>query len=181
MFVQLLRVTIEVMLLRRGPQDMPSDWGLLAGLGGVYCIVSCAQVLAVSSAGSAILQAVLATVLLVFYVRALLRLRGHPERLVQTLVALFACGSVLTLLLLGPTALLAPTLHAMAASQQAGTVAAPPTLAALMYMVVGFWGLFVFGHIYRNALGVSYFLGICAALGFELVLVFFVSGIGALL
>lgn len=166
-------------MLRRGPQDMPSHWNILIGLGVLYCIVSFLQVVIVAPAGSAVAQSILATVVLVVYVRVVLTMRGKAARLYQTLTALFACGSILTLLLLGPTATLAPMLQAMAASNQTATTVSPPPLAVLLYMVVGFWGLFVFGHIYRQALDVSYFMGICAALCYELVLMFVVMAVTA--
>lgn len=48
----------------------------------------------------------------------------------------------------------------------------------LAYIVIGIWGLVVFGHIYRHALGVNLWLGVATALGFELLLFFTLSLLG---
>lgn len=169
MLSQFARVSIDMLLLRRGPQDMPSDWRLLVGLGVAYCSLAFAQMSLVAPAGPAIFQAVLATTLLAAYVNAVLRLRETPDRFVQTLSALFAIGSVLTLLILGPTSALAPFLHAMAENSDAQTAPQPPAIALFAYMLVGVWNLVVFGHIYRHALEVRLWMGIGAAVTFEVV------------
>lgn len=178
MLAQLLRVTADLLLLRRGPQDMPSDWGLLGGLGFVYCSLAFTQVRMVTEAGPALAQAALATVLLVLFVHSILRVRGVPERFVQTLTGLFAAGAVLTALMLGPTTALAPFLEALGEAQNPDAVPQPPGLVMLAYIVIGIWGLVVFGHIYRHALDVNLWLGVAAALGFELVLFFAFAAIG---
>lgn len=179
MFSQLFRVTVDLLMLRRGPQDLPSDWGLLGGLGFVYCSLTFVQVRLVADVGPALLQSLLATALLVAFVHVVLRLRGVPERFVQTLTGLFVVGGVLTLLMLGPTAALAPFLESLAQAEDPASVAQPPALVVLAYLVVGIWGLVAFGHIYRNALGVNLWLGVATALGFEVSLFIVLSLFGA--
>lgn len=179
MLSQLFRVTVDLLLLRRGPQDLPSDWGLLGGLGVAYCSLTFAQVRIVTETGPAALQALLATFLLVAFVHAVLKLRGVPERFVQTLTGLFVVGMVLTLLMLGPTAALAPFLESLAQAENPEAVTQPPALVVLAYLVVGVWGLVAFGHIYRHALGVNMWVGVAAALGFEMVLFLALSLFGA--
>lgn len=179
MLPQLFRVTVDLLLLRRGPQDLPSDWGLLGGLGFIYCSLTFAQVRLVTDTGPALLQSLLAIFLLVVFVHMVLRLKGVPERFVQTLTGLFAVGAVLTLLMLGPTAALAPFLESLAQAEDPASVAQPPGLVLLAYTVIGIWGLVAFGHIYRNALGVNLWLGVATALGFEVLLFFALSLFGA--
>jgi drug/metabolite transporter (DMT)-like permease len=178
MLPQLLRVTVDLMLLRRGPQELPSDWGLLGGLGFVYCSLAFTQVRLVADTGSAFAQALLATGMLALFAHAVLRWRGEPGRFVQTLTALFAVGVVLTLLMLGPTTALVPFLESLAQAQDPESVAQPPIPVLLAYIVIGIWGLVVFGHIYRHALGVNLWLGVATALGFELLLFFTLSLLG---
>ncbi|MDN5862761.1 MAG: hypothetical protein L0H19_04850, partial [Salinisphaera sp.] len=64
MFSQTVAVTVDLLRLRRGPQDLPADWNLLAMLAGAYFIVTFAQVLVAAPTGVALLQALLATVVL---------------------------------------------------------------------------------------------------------------------
>ena len=170
---------MDLLVLRRGPQDMPSDWGLLAGLALVYCGLGVVQVRLVADIGPALAQAGLATLILAAYVNAVLRFRERPARCVQTLSALLATGSVLTVLMLGPTSALAPFLTAIAENPQASAAAPqPPALAMLAYMLLGLWGLVIFGHIYRHALDVGKWLGIGAAIGFEVVLLMCLALLG---
>lgn len=170
MLSQLSRVTVDLLLLRRGPQDLPSDWGLLGGLAFVYCSLTFVQVRVVVDAMPAFGQSALATILLAVFVHAILRWRGVPARFVQTLTALFAVGAVLTLLMLGPTSALAPFLESLAEAEDPANVPQPPAVVLLAYAAIGIWGLVVFGHIYRHALGVNLWLGVATALGFEILL-----------
>ncbi|MDN5938354.1 MAG: hypothetical protein L0H83_06795 [Salinisphaera sp.] len=177
MFSQTVAVTVDLLRLRRGPQDLPADWNLLAMLAGAYFIVTFAQVLVAAPTGVALLQALLATVVLAGYVRAVLGSRGRVARFAQTLAAMYAVGIVLTLLMLGPTATLAPFLTSLAqgtAQQSAAAAPTAPTLGMLAYMIIGVWGLVVFGHVYRHALDIGLGIGVLVALGFE-VLLFLVS------
>lgn len=178
MLTQLLRVTLDLLLLRRGPQELPSDWGLLGGLGFVYCSLTFTQVRLVADTGAALGQAILAAGLLVLFAHLILRWRGVPERFVQTLTALFAVGTVLTLLMLGPTTALAPFLESLAEAENPEAVAQPPGLVLLAYAVIGIWGLVAFGHIYRHALSVNLGLGVATALGFEVLLFLALSMFG---
>lgn len=170
MLSQIARVSLDILLLRCGPQDLPADWRLLAGFAVVYCSLAGMQMSLVTPAGSAVFQAILATLLLAAYVNAVLRLREMPERFVQTLSALFIIGSALTLLMLGPTSALAPFLQAVADNPNAQAAPQPPAIALFSYMLVGIWNLVVFGHIYRHALSVPLWMGIGAAVLFEFVL-----------
>lgn len=179
MLPRLLRTTVDLLLLRRGPQDLPSDWGLLGGLAALYCSLAFVQVRMVTEAGPALAQAALATALLALFVNGVLRWRGVPERFVQTLTALFAVGTVLTVLMLGPTAALAPFLEALAQANDPESVPQPPGVVLLAYSVLGIWGLVAFGHIYRHALDVNLWLGVATALGFEVVLFLAFSLFGA--
>lgn len=172
MFAHTLRVTVDILLLRRGPQDLPADWNLLATLAVLYLIVHFVQVRTAAETGPALLQALLATALLVVYVRAALRLREHLPRFVQTLSALLAVGILATLLLLGPTAMMAPFLEQMAQGKDVQSMDQPPIFALLASAVVSIWALIAYAHIYRHALDVPLGVGVLVALGFEILLLF---------
>lgn len=172
------RRVVELMLLRRGPEDMPGDQTTLTASVAAYCILLFVQAGMLTPLGSAALQAVLATGLLALYIRSVLRIRALPNRFAQTATALFASGAVLTLVMLAPTHAIAPYLQAISQAQDPQDVTLPPAIIMLAYVALGIWGLAIYSHIYRRALDGSIWLGIGAALAFEVILMFVMSVLG---
>ena len=172
------RRVIELMLLRLGPQDMPGDSTTLFGSAAAYCILLFLQVGLIMPAGPAVLQAVLATGLLALYVRTLLRIRKLPNRYNLTAIALFASGAVLTLIMLAPTHVMAPYLNAIAEASDPQSVPMPPSFVTLAYVALGIWGLAIYSHVYHNALDGSLWLGVGAAMAFEVLLLVVFSVLG---
>lgn len=172
------RRLFDLMLFRAGPQDLPGNQTTLMASAVAYCIALFAQVIVVAPPAGAAVQAVLATVLLGLYASTVLRLRKLPNRFVQTATALFASGTVLTLFMIGPTHAMAPYLEAIAQSSDPQSMPTPPGLMALVYVVAGFWGLALYSHIYRHALGVSILLGVGTTVAFELLLLVVFSLLG---
>lgn len=173
MFLQTLRVTVDILLLRRGPQDMPANWNLLAVLGALYLIVHLGQALTLAPIGPALLQAVIATALLALYARVALHIRQRLARLLQTLSALFAVGIVAAVVLLGPTAAMGAALQQMAQASSPQAAVELPIFAALVTLVVFVWLLIANGHIFRHALDVPMGMGVLIALGFEVLPIVF--------
>lgn len=172
------RRVIELMLLRRGPQDMPGDQTTLASSAAAYCILLFLQVGLITPTGHAALQAGLATALLALYVRTILRMRGMGNRFAQTATALFSAGATLTLIMLAPTHAMAPYLDAIAKASNPQQVPMPPGYVVLAYVAMGFWGLAIYSHVYRHALDGSIWLGLGAALAFEVLLLLVFSVLG---
>lgn len=172
------RRVIELMLLRRGPQDMPGDSTTLIGCAAAYCILLFLQVGLLLPAGATALQAGLATALLALYVRTVLRIRQLPNRFNQTATALFASGATLTLVMLAPTHVMAPYLQALGEASDPQSVTMPPSFVTLSYVAMGLWGLAIYSHIYRNALDGSLWLGVGAAVAFEVLLLLAFSVLG---
>ena len=172
------RRVIELMLMRRGPQDMPGDQTTLLGSAVAYCILLFLQIGLIAPGAHAIMQALLATILLGVYARTILRLRGLGNRFAQTATALFASGATLTLIMLAPTHAMAPYLEAIRQATDPQNVPMPPGFVMLVYVFMGFWGLAIYSHIYRHALDVSIWLGLGAAIAFEalLLVVFSIFG-----
>lgn len=170
MLVQTLRTTVDILLLRRGPQDMPPNWNMLGLLAALYLVVHLGQALTIASLSSALLQAVVATGLLALYARVALQLRDRLARFAQTLSALFAVGILATIVLLGPTAAMGPVLQQMAEGGANQMVQPPPLLALLAAIVVSIWLLVANAHIFRHALDVPMGLGVLVALGYEILL-----------
>ncbi|MGB7756964.1 MAG: hypothetical protein WBL23_12960 [Salinisphaera sp.] len=172
------RRLVDLMLFRRGPQDLPGDQVSLVVSIAAYCIVLFVQVALVGPLAGALVQAGLATLMLGLYVATILRLRGLSNRFNQTATALFSSGAVLTVIMLAPTRALRPYLDALRSATDPSQVPMPSPLFALAYLVVGIWGLAIYTHIYRNALGVPIVLGVAVTLGFELLLMLVFSVLG---
>lgn len=96
--LRLILAFVDIMLHRRGPQDLPSSrfllWLLLAASLGVELAVT------LWSGGSLLIVAVavLVTALNVWFVWALLRTFNRERRFRQTMTALFGANVILTLL-----------------------------------------------------------------------------------
>ncbi|MES1936124.1 hypothetical protein [Salinisphaera hydrothermalis] len=176
--MEFARRLADLMLFRRGPQDMPGDQSSLVVSIAAYCIVLFIQVALVGSLAGALVQAGLATLMLGLYAATILRLRGLSNRFNQTATSLFSSGAVLTLIMLAPTHALRPYLDALRTATDPSQVPMPSPLFALVYLVVGIWGLAIYTHIYRNALGVPIVLGVAVTLGFEVLLMLVFSVLG---
>lgn len=157
---------------------MPGATTVLYAAAIAYCSLLFLQIRVIAPAGSAVFQALVATGALALYARMLLRLRGYPNRVVQTLSALFASGSAITLLMLAPTLAVAPFVAALGQAESAAQLPQAPAVAMLAYIVIGLWGVAVSAHIYRHALEGSFWLGLGAALGYEALLLFVFSILG---
>ena len=98
---EVVRLYLQIALLRRGPQDLPASGLLLAltvcGYAAVNALVSS---LLPPSAGWASQLAIDAAFTLAWYA-ALLRLAGRGERFLQTATAMFGLQAVLSPLLIG--------------------------------------------------------------------------------
>lgn len=172
------RLVIDLLLLRRGPQDMPGGTTVLYAGICAYCILLFLQIRMIASSGGAVFQVLISVVILALYARALLRLRGYPHRVVQTLSALFVTSAAITLLMLGPTLAVAPFVQALGQVSDPSQLPKPSAMAMVAYVVIGFWGVAVSAHIYRHALQTSFWIGLGAALGYEVLLMFVFSLLG---
>ncbi|WP_348762563.1 hypothetical protein [uncultured Salinisphaera sp.] len=178
MNIGIVRRLIDLVLFRCGPQDVPGNQSTLIATAGAYCIAQFAQIGMLGAPTAALVQAILATILLGAYAQGVLRLRKLTNRFHQTATALFGTGTLLTLAMLPATWALLPYLESIAQAQQASDIHMNSPLAALAYVVIGVWGLAVYSHIYRHALDVSIALGVGVTIGFEalVLLVFSVFG-----
>jgi hypothetical protein len=160
-----IRLFFEIVMHRRGPQDVPAGQGaLLSALAG-YVAVGAAVLWPSADGPSQLLgQVGLDLVLLVGFCGALLVATGHAARLGQTLTALFGTGALLSAAALPFVWIVARSL---------GDPAAPPeTLPpAALFSTLALFGLLlvsllVTGHILRHALEWSYPAGVLAATGY---------------
>ena len=144
----LLGTLVNLLRLRAGPQDLPASWLLT----GAALLVYLGQAMVTSQnlgGEEEAARSAIATVIQFTAVAVLLRLRGHPERLQQTLLALAATGIVLGLL-------------AYLFLVQADPGVNQPMLALFWFAIFG-WSLAIDANILRHALSVSMSTGVLIA------------------
>jgi hypothetical protein len=145
---EVFRTLFELLRLRAGPQDLPSSWLLTA----IAVAAFAGQALVTSQnleGGGESARSILSIAIQFLAVAVLLRLRGHPERLEQTLLALAGTGFLLGLV-------------AFALLAQADADVQQPVLAILFFAIFG-WSLAVDANIFRHALNVSLSTGVLVA------------------
>jgi len=93
---QFLRICLDIVLWRRGPQDLPASSLLLAIAVAAYIAVSAVQLaLLGETAATWFFFVVVDPLLLAAWVWLVLRLYGRKERFLQTAAAVFGTGAVL--------------------------------------------------------------------------------------
>jgi len=155
----LVKIWLDLVLLRKGPQDLPVS-GFLLGL-SLCCYILVSLLVAIPSSGiaGAVLLALVDVSMLTVFVVALLYLQSKIARINQTLSALAGTGSVMGLLALPLVLLVDP-------GQPADQV---PAVLAGLWLSLLIWNLFVMAHIIRHALSSSFAIGLGAAVLYALV------------
>lgn len=143
----LLRLFWDIARFRKGPQDVPSSAVLFALVLVTDVAISTVVGALEGDISGAILQALVATVLLLACVAFILLVTSHLERFQKTATAVLGCDALITLMAL-PVSLFSDVLPGL----------------GLLIMGILFWNLLVFAHILKHALGVSYALSAALAL-----------------
>jgi hypothetical protein len=168
-----LRIFLDIVLWRRGPQDLPVSRLLLAVTVVAYVAVSIAQLaLLEESASSWLFFLVVDPLLLAAWVWLLLKLYGKSERFLQTASAVFGTGAVLGLGLYLPLQVLVMALGEAPASG----------IAQVFGLLVLVTFALVAGRIFKLATDSNLFTGIAVALTYFMVvnlLVGLIRGPGA--
>jgi hypothetical protein len=154
---RLLKIFMDICLLRAGPQHLPASRFLLtltlvmhAALGVVFALFTLPL-------PQALVAAAIGTALLVGVVQALLLVHGKAERVQQTATALAGSEILLGLLALLPTA----WFYAV----ESNDARVLPSLLSLLAIV---WSVVVTVHIFRAALQVSQGMALLFALGYTI-------------
>jgi uncharacterized membrane protein len=137
---------VDIILFRRGPENLPASQALLAVLVAVN-IVGSVLMSAVSSlpTSNALLESILGTVLMLLWFRAALAIANKRERFLQTLSAIFGVN-----ILFLPV--LVPLLGALLPYLEKGDANTPPPAALfLITLFVGLWAFVVEIRIVRAA------------------------------
>ncbi|MCJ7556861.1 MAG: hypothetical protein MUP90_08110 [Gammaproteobacteria bacterium] len=161
---QLLRVYIDIIVLRRGPQDLPASQFLTLSALLLYLSSGLALFLThVPTFSGALAELSVAVLIEAGFFLILLSLRGKMLRAGQTLSALWGSGALLTFAGL--------PLHIWMQAQPQEAAAALPGLGLLLLLLLS---LVVAGHILREALEIPLPGGILLVLA-EFALSIFVS------
>ena len=161
MLLQFLKVFVDIVLWRRGPQDLPASTLLLWIVAAAYVAVSIAQLALLQEPASAwVVFVVLDPILLAGGTWALLRLYRHPERFVQTASAVLGTGALLGLVVYLPLQWLQVRMGVPPDSPSAGMTA----LALVVIFAL------VTGRILQLATESSLFTGVALSLTYFLLI-----------
>ncbi|MGH8528795.1 MAG: hypothetical protein ACRETN_02985 [Nevskiales bacterium] len=178
--LQTLRVTVQILLLRAGPQDLPSSWRLLSGLVAAYVLLNALVLRLGMSEAQAVLHAVAVSAMLALYTRWLLRRTGKDVRFAQTFTALLMIGIALGLAALPCMIELQPFLEQLRVLKDGQEPPPAPVLALLGYMTISLWHLLAMAQVYRHALEVTLGRGAMLALLYELLLLVMIRVVAGL-
>lgn len=157
----IFRAMGEILLLRGGPQNLPTSYPLLLGVTAVFIGLSTALFRLQGMTGVlSVMQALVSFAVMAGYLHTILRVRNFSNRLPQTLTALVMAGCVFSLLAYWPISILLPFM----AEMREGAQAQAPIGPTLLVLVLGAWSLMVQAHILRVSMEVR----MAAALGLVL-------------
>lgn len=155
-FVSILR---DILLLRRGPQDLPYSPQLLVTMAAACVLVQLSATLARGQpAAAVIVGAALWFAFTLGTLRLILALRGFANRFVQAATALLGCNLVFTVLAL-PIALLAGEPPTSPEAMTPGQI-----LAGVISLPLLLWKIAVDAHVFRHSFEIPFLSGIVIAL-----------------
>jgi hypothetical protein len=150
----LINAAIEICLLRRGPQDLPSSSYLMWFTSLLYLLAGLPVALDDRfGLVQTMLQSLFDLGLMLGVLYLALHFKGMLPRFNQAATALMLSGFLMTLL----------TLPLIAWEQRSQS-----TESGLLLLTLFFWGIVVLGHIIRHTFELSMNLGIAAALLYTL-------------
>ena len=161
--LRLILAFVDIMLHRRGPENLPSSQFLVWLLLAVAVGVELAIVLANDGTVRAAAVAMLIQFLDVWFVWALLRTFNRQRRFRQTMCALLGTETILNL----AGAPLVPLLTASAAASPEPQITLPLLLTALL----GVWSIDIAAFVFARALERPYVLCVAIMLGYVLLIV----------
>jgi len=152
----ILRSFLEIVLLARPPQDLPSDRRLLYVVMLSYFLVGVLMLWPKLGALVSVLVVVADIIVSIAFIQFVLQLKKHPQRMTQTLTAVMGAGTMISIMML-------PLVYGI---YTAGSDEKVPFLVALGIYVLFAWSITINAHIFRYAFDLSnVFFGILYALG----------------
>jgi hypothetical protein len=149
----LFGVFVDIMFLRRGPEQLPPSRQLLAIIAIVHIVVqSLADHMFIAPLRPEPVPVlpgqVMAAFLMMLWFRIALQLAGKPERFVQTMIAVFFIGLVSALMVPLEAAMLPSVL---AAKDSAEAAAGVPASVMLLASIGLFWILAMLSRVVKSA------------------------------
>lgn len=152
----LLRVLIDILLLRRGPQALPAAPALAGLCAAAYALSGFVSLLGSGPSLQVVLaQTVLDLMLLTAFTHLLLLAFGKSARFLQTWTALTGTGTLFALMVIPLTWLFA---------QNGGTDVAP--IGSYLYLGLVLWSIAVMAQVLMHALSTSRLIAIGWSLGY---------------
>ncbi len=156
----LFGVLIDIALLRRGPESLPTSTALMAGAIAFNLAVSALMTAMMPSAPHTWpIQLVIGTVVTLLWFDVAFRITKKRERFVQTITALFAVSALFLPALMPLAGALLPHLE----KQDPATP--PPFALSIVTAVIAVWMLIVQVRIVRAAYEWPYFVSIIFLFG----------------
>ena len=140
---------IDIVLLRRGPQDLPAGRSVLLACLTLYVLIAALSLNIGRSPENPTAVLVLAAGLPLALVWVVLKLRDRVNRWEQTLSALYGTSALLSLITL---------------PFNFDTSSEPAAPVIIISLLVFFWSFIVDGHIWRHALDTSFAAGLAVAM-----------------
>jgi hypothetical protein len=139
----LFGVVVDIILLRRGPEQLPASSALLAVVVGIYMAISAMVVASVSTQDrNWPAELIIGTVSMLAWYQVALRLAKKRERFAQTMTAMFGVSTIFAPLLM-------PMLNTVATQVQAKEQ--PSQFMTLLSLFLLVWLIVVFVRIVRAA------------------------------
>lgn len=151
--IPLIKLFLDICLLRRGPQDVPASSVLFALVLLASLTIDVTSIISQTAFADAMLVVFANTATNIAVIYVLLRVLGHVSRFQQTLIALLGTGLILSCMLLP---MLAVNIYFESDS------------SIFKFFLLGFhfWSLIIITHILRHALEINIFPASVLAIGY---------------
>lgn len=147
--IALLSRLLDIIFLRRGPQDLPAGRSVMLACLAFYVLIAAATLNVGRTPANPTAVLVLASALPLLLAWIVLKLRDRIMRWEQTLSALYGTSAILSLVTLPM-------------NMNAGSEPSAPVV--IISLGVFFWSFAVDAHIWRNALDTSFGAGLAVAM-----------------
>jgi hypothetical protein len=151
--VALIKLFVDIVLFRKGPQDVPASPLLLGLCLLAYLLTGEAMLMMEETLLRATLQVLLDAVILAGFVSVTLRFAGNAERVLQTLSALLAVDVLISIIAF-------PVMISLSSGVERG--------GGYLLVMLMLWHLAVMAHIFRHALSRSWWAGYAVAMLYTL-------------
>lgn len=147
----LIRRLFDIVLLRKGPEDLPRSWFLFALILALWLFSGLASLALIKQIDeSDFLLGLFSGAVGVICYASLVVVSGHAERLLQTISAIIGCGALISFAFIAEYVLLLPFL---------GEV-----ITGLIANLILLWSIPVEGHIIARAIDRHWYIGILIAI-----------------